>query len=435
MSTWCKENDFNFETLEKAMEVDFMVSRREDSNSAMLESNNNNISDVPQKTANPEETGDERLSYANVAGKREEQNGVENKNHESSAERKQRMFTIYRLATAIPSEGVIARAIGQLFEKEPREVIAKIQRDTRYRSRYNILFKNKEDCNFIIRYGITIEGQRIGGRRDPYSRRNPMTHIYIPNFPASGTKQELFDILSKEISVGYVKERMHPTLGIAIGGWKAGVFVSLGHPIPDSINYEEENYDVIYPGKKRKEKPSPQVSDSEDFVGDWSKPIDKSNILNEEPVGNWSKPIEKSKALNNNELRQFIDKINMATVEKDLELSDTEIDESSIDEMEGIDEIPEANKTLESEKTEDETKVEVEEKATKESNPTHENEGGFIKVKTSGFKKKRKRRTPQKLVEKQKETIALLASTEFAVPEAGKSRGKESDRLAQPDLT
>ena len=34
----------------------------------------------------------------------------------------------------------------------------------RYGFKYNIIFRRKEDCNYILRNDITMEGQKIGGK-------------------------------------------------------------------------------------------------------------------------------------------------------------------------------------------------------------------------------------------------------------------------------
>ena len=427
MSVWYKTYlASHHHNTRKKMEVDFMMgspslAEKEETTNNIIDDNSAISTNLDQTTtttntgSDPDQDKENdfapKLSYANVAKGRKNQDGFENQNTESSSERKQRVFTIYRLATAIPSEGSIARAIGNLFEKEPREVIEKIQRDTRYRSKYNILFKRKDDCDFIIRNGITIEGQKIGGKQ--YHHRPHITHIYIPNFPSSGTRNELFTILSQHVSVSYVRERFHQDLGIAVGGWKAGVLRELGKRIPDTITYEDEVYDVIYPGKERRKKVTPQVSEDESESIDWSKP-------------------QKSKALNNHEMRAYIDEINYATIRKDLEMSESEEEGKRDEEMEIS-----AEKQQHDHETRDKDneKSEMVEEGNKSEDLKHDKDG-FIKVKSTSFKKKKVKRPKQKLVDKQIETIALFATPkDFVVPETIKSRGEKSDCLNNLEIT
>lgn len=422
MSSWYKHYfATHYQIAKKKMEVDFVVDLLPpDGNKERTNSHNSNDDiTVTSQTDYAEQTTDAgnnsdnnnddapKLSYANVTKGRKEQDGDVRKVKQSSIERKERIFTIYRLATVIPSEATIARAIGVLFEKEPREVVEKVQRDTRYRSRYNILFKEKEDCQYIIRNGITIEGQKIGGRKGNYIYSRPITHIYIPNFPASGTKDELFTLLSSHLTVAYLKERVHRDLGIAIGGWNAGVYRELGHSIPDTIIYEDQTYDVIYPGKTRREKHSPQVSEEENNYSDTD----------------WSKPVFGSRPLNNQELKDFIHKNNLSTVEKDLEMSETEEDEEEEKKME----ISEKQMDKVSNEIAEESQIEEKEEKFEK---TIMDKDGFTKVRSKTFKRRKKKKPPQVLAEKQKESIALFTTPkDFVVPEMIKSQGKESSCL------
>lgn len=214
---------------------------------------NEGTENLRDKEQVPDET---RFSYAQIV-----QNVSTTESHETatkketSQDRKKRLFTIYNLASTNPSESDIASGVEIALKQKPREVLQKIQRDTRFRARYNILFKTEQDCNYIKTNGFTVAGQKIGGKNFNYKRKLPVTNIFIPNFPATGTEEELTKILSETNSVTYVRERFSNELGFAIGGWKAGLIRELGKPIPDTITYENEVFDVIYPGKVRQERP------------------------------------------------------------------------------------------------------------------------------------------------------------------------------------
>ena len=78
-----------------------------------------------------------------------------------SADRKKRVFTIFSLASTEPSELIIIDSISQLFICKPAIILKSVQRDTRFRSKHNILFYHEADCNYLKRNGITIAGQRI----------------------------------------------------------------------------------------------------------------------------------------------------------------------------------------------------------------------------------------------------------------------------------
>lgn len=219
------------------------------------------------------------LSYANVTRNQNSSDGdVDNALKDDSIERKRRMFTIYQLASIKPGEVDIARGIEEAFNKKPSEVVQKIQRDTRYRSRYNILFKTEQYCNFIRSNGFVVAGQIIRGQKEQTWRR-PVTHVFIPNFPAHGTADELREILSKTNEVTYINERFNNEIGIAIGGWKAGMVRGLGKPIPNNFIYEGETFDIIYPGKVRAQRPRDKDWEQEDNSDSTSTGFVKTSTL------------------------------------------------------------------------------------------------------------------------------------------------------------
>ena len=95
---------------------------------------------------------------------------------------------------------------------------------------------------------------------------------------------ELSDILSSLSTVRSLRQRRDPKYGICIGGWIGVVTPDEGKTIPDSFAYDGDEFDIIHPGRERKEKKT-----------------------NNKYKKNSSKP------LNNKELVDFITRINEAT--------------------------------------------------------------------------------------------------------------------------
>lgn len=254
------------------------------------------------------------LSYAAVASTQNQGERQNKEQSEKTDDRKRRMFTIYNLASAQPSESIIAKELALAFNKQPHEVIDKIQRDTRYRSRYNILFRNQTDCMTIFNNGVTIAGQRIRGfneKRDRFHfNATPVTHVYVPNFPAYGTKREITDLFCHLGTMTYARERVNVELGIAIGGWNLGIRNTSGDPIPDTVTFDEDVLDVIYPGKVKRDRRQKEKETT----------IEKEQEKMQEQQ-------QSSRPLTGKALTDYIHQCNMATVEQvasDLKMTDDE---------------------------------------------------------------------------------------------------------------
>lgn len=149
-------------------------------------------------------------------------------------------------------EGTIIETLTKHYHKDAKSLLEKVQRDTRYRSRYNVVFKNSNDCNDLKENGITIAGQRIKGNKERKLER-AISQFYVPNFPAWGTKEELVELLSQYGQVKYCRERLHQTYRIPIGGWIVGLS-NVKEDQPTEIMYENEPYRVVNTGKGGKER-------------------------------------------------------------------------------------------------------------------------------------------------------------------------------------
>ena len=177
------------------------------------------------------------------------------KKKETQEERKKRLFTIYNLASDQPSETVIMEAVSERFNRKVDEILEVVARDTRFRARYNILFYHEADCSYLKRNGITIAGQRIKGSNDrPRRPQQQVIRIFIPNFPVYGPEEELFDLIHEFGVIQFLRQRKHSKYNVHIGGWVGAIVLKENCRIPDSITFNDEEFDIVYPGKPRKEK-------------------------------------------------------------------------------------------------------------------------------------------------------------------------------------
>ena len=135
----------------------------------------------------------------------------------------------------------VIETLSNYFELPPHEVVEKIQRDTRYHSRYNVVLKDPAQKARLVNEGIVINGLRIRGKTDKF--RTPLTKLYVPNFPVWGTEQELRQsLLDAGIQkVAYARERLGKKFSIPIGGWNVGVVPS-SEGCPDFVTFEGANF-------------------------------------------------------------------------------------------------------------------------------------------------------------------------------------------------
>ena len=240
-------------------------------------------------------------------------NNSNNKPQDSQESRKKRTFTIFNLASDQPSETVIMEAVANRFNRKVEDILEVVARDTRFRARYNLLFKHEADCSYLKRNGITIAGQRIKGSNDR-PRRPQVIRIFIPNFPVYGLEEELFDLVHEFALINFLRQRRHGKHNVFIGGWVGAITLKPDCTIPDSIHYNDEDFDIIYPGKPRKEKTlqknNPNVDEEKTSEKNVSKPVveektsekNSSHSVVEEKTSqkNVSKPVVEEKTSQKN---------------------------------------------------------------------------------------------------------------------------------------
>jgi len=140
--------------------------------------------------------------------------------------RKDRSFTFFNLMAPTDISDSVIEALASHFQ-QPQQVVENIQRDTRFHSRYNVIFKDPAQKNRLVNEGIVINGVPIRGRS--VRPRPSITKLYIPNFLAWGIELDRIHCLMDAgvPVVVYTNERVSKEHSIPIGMWNVGVISSL----------------------------------------------------------------------------------------------------------------------------------------------------------------------------------------------------------------
>ena len=235
------------------------------------------------------------LSYASVT-----KETSQTKRKETIEERKKRIFTFFNLTSSENCTNHIARALEGLFSKKLATFVDCIQRDTRYRSRYNVMFKLLKDKEHLLAVGITVNGQKIIGNIEKRALRR-VEKFFIPNFPAYGTSEDLSEIFRNKGLIRYISQKFDFDLGVNVQGWTVGLVQPRN--IPDQIEFDGQLFNVISPYTERKPKISTDKYSPPKLLS-----LDITNTTT-------------TKSLNKTDLTSFIDEINREAEQVDLQVN------------------------------------------------------------------------------------------------------------------
>ena len=128
------------------------------------------------------------------------------------------------------------------MEVDAPTAIFGVHRDTRFQSRFTVVFKNKLYIDLITKNGLQVGETKIAPIKPKPTRG------YIPNLPIYASDEEVRDLLSNHGNVVGLHQRTRED-GIGIGGWN--FFIHLNERMPDHLTYEQQHYEVIYQGKTK----------------------------------------------------------------------------------------------------------------------------------------------------------------------------------------
>ena len=184
-------------------------------------------------------------TYANVTKTAQP---ISKQNPTDKNQRKLNTFTFFNLMT---SEDITERILKDLeshFTKKASTLVAKILRDTRFRSRYQVTFYNEDDVERLINNGITINGIRVRGNIERYANPVKPIRFYIPNLPSFLNEDEVQELIGDD-NTSYVKQKQNRKFGVPVGGFYVGIYNSSRED--RFIKFEGEDYKMVCLDKTR----------------------------------------------------------------------------------------------------------------------------------------------------------------------------------------
>ena len=184
-------------------------------------------------------------TYANVTKTAQP---ISKQNPTDKNQRKLNTFTFFNLMT---SEDITERILKDLeshFMKKASTLVAKILRDTRFRSRYQVTFYNEDDVERLINNGITINGIRVRGNIERYANPVKPIRFYIPNLPSFLNEDEVQELIGDD-NTSYVKQKQNRKFGVPVGGFYVGIYNSSRED--RFIKFEGEDYKMVCLDKTR----------------------------------------------------------------------------------------------------------------------------------------------------------------------------------------
>ena len=153
-------------------------------------------------------------------------------------------YILYKISPDDITINQVIADISKSLEVEAASAIFGVHRDTRYRSRFTVVFKNRKFIDQITENGLQVGDTKIAPKKPKPTRG------YLPNLPVYALEEEVHQLLSEHGKVTgiYPKTRND---GIRIGGWN--FFIRLDHIMPNFLHYDNEPYEIIHAGKVKKQ--------------------------------------------------------------------------------------------------------------------------------------------------------------------------------------
>ena len=145
-------------------------------------------------------------------------------------------FTIFNAKPATITVDQVIRDVGISLCVDPTTAILGVQKDTRYKARFNIYFKS----------ALYVEQAKTSGMQIGDTIIHPKKRLrkgYIPNLPMWELVQDVKAILSEYGEVKFAEPRKRKD-GLMIGGWNFGIITKDDKPLPDQISHLFTYYDI-----------------------------------------------------------------------------------------------------------------------------------------------------------------------------------------------
>ena len=121
-------------------------------------------------------------------------------------------FILYKITPDNITINEVITDISKSLEVEAATAIFGVHRDTRYRRRFTVVFKNRKFIEQITENGLQVGDTTIAPKRPKPTRG------YLPNLPVYALEEEVSQLLSKHGKVTGIYPRTRND-GIRIGGW------------------------------------------------------------------------------------------------------------------------------------------------------------------------------------------------------------------------
>ena len=172
-------------------------------------------------------------------------------------DRMQQTLILYKINPPTITTNEVIQDIAKSLRVDAPIAMFGVHKDTRYQSRFTVVFKHSKFIEQIKENGLHVGETKIAPKRPKPIRG------YLPNLPVYALEEEVRELLSEYGNVVGLYPRTRQD-GIRIGGWN--FFIHLERKMPDNVLYEDQHFEVIYPGKTRpvpKVKPPPPKQTAE----------------------------------------------------------------------------------------------------------------------------------------------------------------------------
>ena len=116
-------------------------------------------------------------------------------------ERREKIFTLYKIEPATITINQVIGNIARSLEVDAPTALFGVHRDTRFHSRFTIVYKNKFYIEQIAKNGLQVGETKIAPKKPKPTRG------YIPNLPIYASDEEVRDLLSNHGNVVGLHQR------------------------------------------------------------------------------------------------------------------------------------------------------------------------------------------------------------------------------------
>ena len=183
-------------------------------------------------------------SYAQALASEEETNEETNTTNKKETLLEQ-TFVLYKIEPENISTNDVIKDIATSLRVNAPTAIFGVHKDTRYRSRFTVVFQSKIYIQQIKENGLQVGTTKIA------PKRTKPTRGYLPNLPVYALEQEVRELLTNHGNVVGLYPRTRND-GIRIGGWNFYIHLESHNSMPEFLLYDNEKYEIIHANQSQK---------------------------------------------------------------------------------------------------------------------------------------------------------------------------------------